>query len=198
MSKQITAGLTPTAGLGQAAAVLSTMGDVPQPSSLLQPDFKRDNSTSTKPKPLAPNTFTGMVDTSDAAVERRYKGTFNALGGTALYNRRLEANLALNREKSGGYAEWNRRRQDAIDRGEDPNADLIAKMDARRPDSYLERAWRKLSGKKKTKAEEKEAKEAKEKKVVEAKARAGNEGDLGTVDVYQGLAGGREDDGIIR
>lgn len=169
------------------------MTDVPQPDTLLQPDFKPDPSSSTpKPKPLTRSTFTGMVNTSDAAVERRYKGTFNQLGGTDLYNRRLEANLALNGEKSGGYAEWNRRRQEAIDRGEDPNAELIAKIEARQPDSFLERAWRKLSGKKKTKAEEREAEEKK------AKARAGNEGDLGTMEVYQGLAGGKEDDGIIR
>ncbi|KAL9072981.1 MAG: hypothetical protein Q9161_003203 [Pseudevernia consocians] len=173
------------------------MADVPQPS-IFDPTFKPDNSTPTKPKPLTPNTFTGMVDTSDAALQRRYKGTFNLLGGTDLYNRRLEADLALNREKSGGYAEWNRRRQDAIDRGEDPNAELIAKIEARQSDSYLERAWRKLSGKKKTKAAEREAKEAKEKKTLDAEARVGNEGDLGEMEVYQGLGGGKEDDGVIR
>lgn len=171
------------------------MADLPQPSALLQPDFNPDGSASTKSKPLTPNTFTGMVNTSDAAVERRYKGTFNALGGTDLYNRRLEANLALNREKSGGYAEWNRRRQEAIDRGEDPNADLIAKIEARPPDSYLERTWRKLSGKKRTKAEEKEAKE---KKAIQAKAVAGNEGGFGTTEVYEELGGRKEDDGVIR
>ncbi len=115
-----------------------------------------------------------------------------------MYNRRLEANLALNREKSGGYAEWNRKRQEAIDRGEDPNAEMIAKIEVRQSDSYLERAWRKLSGKKKTKAEEREAKEAKEKKAIGAKARAVDEGDLGEMEVYQGLGGGKEDDGIIR
>lgn len=168
------------------------MADLPQPSTLLQPDFKPADSASTKSKPLTPNTFTGMVNTSDAAVESRYKGTFNALGGTDLYNRRLEANLALNREKSGGYAEWNRRRQEAIDRGEDPNAELIAKIEARQPDSYLERTWRKLSGKKSTKAEEKEARK---KKAIQAKAVAGNGGGLGTTEVYEG---GKEDDGVIR
>ena len=173
------------------------MGDIPTQNSLLQPDFKTDDSTSTKPKPLTPHTFTGMVDTSDAAVKRRYKGTFNALGGTDLYNRRLQANLALNREQSGGYADWNRRRQDAIDRGEDPNAELIAKIEARQPDSILERAWRKLSGKKMTKAEEREAKEAKRAKSSEDAAGAGNGGDLGTMEVYQSL-GGKEDDGVIR
>ena len=152
----------------------------------------------TKPKPLTPNTFTGMVDTSDAALQRRYKGTFNLLGGTDLYNRRLEADLALNREKRGGYAEWNRRRQDAIDRGEDPNAELIAKIETRQSDSYLERAWRKLSGKKKTKAAEREAKEAKEKKTLDTEARVGNEGDLGEMEVSQGLGGGKEHDGVIR
>lgn len=115
--------------------------------------------------------------------------------GTDLYNRRLEANLALSRESGGGYAEWNRRRQEAIDRGEDPNAEFIAKIEARQSDSFLERTWRKLSGKKKTKAEEREAKE---KKAKEAKSRAGNEGEEGTMEVYQGLAGGKDDDGIIR
>lgn len=165
------------------------MADVPQPP-IFEPTFKPDKPTSAEPKPLEPNTFTGMVNTSDAAVARRYKGIFNTLGGTDLYNRRLEANLALNREGGGGYAAWNRRRQEAIDRGEDPNAELIAKIEARQPDSYLERTWRKLSGKKKTKAEEKEAKEK--------KARAGNEGDLGMTEVYQGLSGEKENDGIIR
>lgn len=172
--------------------------DAPQPSTFLQPDFESDHPTSTKPKPLTQNTFTGMVNTSDAAVERRFQGTFNMLGSTDLYNRRLQANLALNREQGGGYVEWNRKRQDAIDKGEDPNADLIAKIEARQPDSYLERAWRKLSGKKKTKAEEKQAKEAKVSKAMDAKARPGNEGDLGIVEVYHGLGRGKDDDGIIR
>ena len=40
-----------------------------------------------------------MVNTGDAAIERRYKGTVNALGGIDLYNRRLEANIALIRRK---------------------------------------------------------------------------------------------------
>ena len=173
------------------------MAEVPNPS-IFNPTFKPDNSTSIKPKPLTPNTFTGMVNTSDAAAERRYKGTFNLLGGTDLYNRRLEANLALNRDESGGYAEWNRKRQEAIDRGEDPNAELIAKIEARQSDSYLERAWRKLSGKKRTKVGEREAREVKEKKAIGAKARAVDEGDLGEMEVYQGLGGGKEDDGIIR
>lgn len=174
------------------------MADLPQPSTLLQPDLKPEDSTPTQPKPLTPNTFTGMVNTSDAAVERRYKGTFNIFGGTDLYNRRLEADLALNREKSGGYAEWNRRRQEAIDRGEDPNAKLMAKMEARQPDSYLERMWRKLSGKKRTKVEENDAKEAKAKKATEAKGGAANERDLETTEVYGGLGGGKQDDGVIR
>lgn len=173
------------------------MADVPQPS-VFNPTFKPDKSTPTEPKPLTPNTFTGLVNTSDAAVERRYKGIFNTLGGTDLYNRRLEANLALNRDESGGYAEWNRRRQEAIDRGEDPNAELTAKIEARQPDSYLERTWRKLSGKKKTKAEEKEANGAKEWKNREKKARAGNERDLAATEVYQGLGSEKENDGIIR
>lgn len=116
-------------------------------------------------------------------------------GGTDLYNRRLEANIALNGEKSGGYAEWNRKRQEAIDRGEDPNAEFIAKIEARQSDSYLERTWRKLSGKKKTKAEEREAKE---KKAVKANARTGSGGDTGTAEVYQSLNDGTENDGIIR
>ena len=167
------------------------MENVPQPDSFLQPNYT-EISTSTKPKPLTPKTFTGMVNNSDAATERRFKGTFNVLGGTSLYNRRLEANLALSREENGGYAEWNRRRQEAIDRGEDPNAEFIAKIEARQPDSYLERAWRKMSGKKKTKAEEKEQ------KAMHMRAKAGNGGDLGPAEVYQGLGDRKEDDGIIR
>ena len=168
------------------------MEDVPQPNSFLQPNYRSEDLTYNPPKPLTPKTFTGMVNTSDAATERRFKGTFNVLGGTSLYNRRLEANLALNREGNGGYAEWNRRRQEAIDRGEDPNADFIAKIEARQPDSYLERTWRKLSGKKKTKAEEREQ------MAMHTRAKAGNGGDLGPVEVYQGLGDRKEDDGIIR
>ena len=172
------------------------MEDVPQPDVFLQPDFEK--STSTKPKPLTPKTFTGMVNTSDAATERRFKGTFNVLGGSSLYNRRLEANLALSREGHGGYAEWNRRRQQAIDRGEDPNVEFIAKIEARQPDSYLERTWRKLSGKKKTRAEEKDAKMAKEQKAMHMRAKAGNGGDLGAAEVYQVWGDRKEDDGIVR
>ena len=144
---------------------------------LLQPDFNPNPATSTEPKPLTPDSFTGMVNTSDAAVERRFKGTFNQLGGTDLYNRRLQANLALNKEQNNGYAAWNRKRQDAIDRGEDPNAELIARIEGRQPVSYLERIWRKLSGKKKTKAEEKGVKEAEERKEVETKTKLGYKGD---------------------
>ena len=139
-----------------------------------------------------------MVNTSDAAVERHFKGTFNQLGGTDLYNRRLQANLALNKEQSNGYATWNRKRLDAIDRGEDPNAELIARVEARQPDSYLERMCRKLSGKKKTKAEEKEVKEAKERKEVETKTKLGYKGDSEPEKVYSGLDRSKEDDGIIR
>lgn len=174
------------------------MDDLPQPSSFLQPDFKSDTPTSTKAKPLTPNSFTGMANTSDAAVERRFKGTFNMLGGTDLYNRRLQANLMLNKEHGGGYAEWNRKRQDAIDSGEDPNAELIATIEARQPDSYLERAWRRLRGRKKTKAEEREARDAKQKKAMEDKARLRIKDDLGTLEVDQRSTPGKKDDGIIR
>ena len=168
---------------------------VPQPDAFLQPNYsyKSENSTSTRPKPLTPKTFTGMVNTSDAATERRFKGTFNMFGGSSLYNRRLEANLALSREGNGGYAAWNRRRQEAIDRGEDPKAEFIAKIEARQPDSYLERTWRKLSGKGKTQAGDREAKMAKEQKAMHMRAKAGNGGDLGAAEVHQGLG-----DGIIR
>ena len=174
------------------------MNHLPQPAPSLQPDFNPNPSTFTKPKPLTPNTFTGMVNTSDAAVERRFQGTFNQLGGTDLYNRRLQANLALNKEQTSGYAEWNRKRQDAIDRGEDPNAELIARIEARQPDSYLERMWRKLSGKRKTKAEEKAVKEARERKKVDTTARLGYKSGSEPVEVYNGLDRGKEDDGIIR
>lgn len=120
------------------------------------------------------------------------------LGGIDLYNRRLQANLIRNKEHGDGYAEWTRNRQDAIDSGEDPNAELIAKIEARQPDSYLERAWRRLGGKKKTEAEKREAKDAKQKKAMEAKATLRNEDDLGTVEVDQRSAPGKKDDGIIR
>lgn len=60
----------------------------------------------------------------------------------------------------------------------------------------IERTWRKVSGKKKTKAEEREARE--KKKAKEAKVGGGDEGDLGTTEVYQGLTGGKDDDAIIR
>lgn len=76
------------------------MAYLPQFSTLLQPDFKPDNSTSIhQAQASEPKPFIGMVNTGDAAVECRYKGTFNALGGIDLYNRRLEANLALIRGK---------------------------------------------------------------------------------------------------
>ena len=169
---------------------MEVVPQVPQPDAFLQPNYKFENPSSKNPKPLTPKTFTGMVNTSDAATERRFKGTFNVFGGSNLYNRRLEANLALNREGNSGYAEWNRRRQEAIDRGEDPNAEFIAKIEARQPDSYLERTWRKLSGKPKTKE--------REQKVMHTKAKAGNGGDLGAAEVYQGLGDRKEDDGIIR
>ena len=58
--------------------------------------------------------------------------------------------------------------------------------------------WRRLSGKEKTKAEEKGVREAKERKMIETKARPGNEGDLGTVEVYHSLNHAKEDDGVIR
>ena len=177
---------------------MEDVSQVPQPDAFLQPNYKSENSTTTNPKPLTPKTFTGMVNTSDAATERRFKGTFNVLKGSSLYNRRLEANLALSREGNGGYAEWNRRRQEAIDRGEDPNAEFIAKIEARQPDSYLERAWRKLIGKKKTQAEERERKIAKEQKAMHTGAKAGNGGDLGAAEVYHGLGDRKEDDGIVR
>ena len=69
-------------------------------------------------------------------------------------------------------------------------------IERRQPDSFIERAWRKLSGKKKTKAEEKEAREAKERNKVEAQEGKGAE--VGTGEAYGGVIANKQDDGVIR
>ena len=97
-----------------------------------------------------------------------------------------------------GYNAWNKKRQEAIERGEDPNSELLAKIEARQPDSYIERAWRKLTGKKKTKKEEREAKEAKERAKAEARAISLEQQNDETSNVFVGLIDGKKDDGVIR
>jgi len=66
------------------------------------------------------------------------------------------------------------------------------------PDSHLERAWRKLRGKKKTKIEEREAREEK-KRMKMASMTKGPEGEeQGTPEIYVGFRNGKGDDGVIR
>jgi hypothetical protein len=141
---------------------------------------------------------------SDKAVEDRYR--YNAMssegptnmGGGNLYKDRLAANIEANRDPSSGYNAWNKKRQEAIDRGEDPNSALLAMIEAREPDSYLERAWRKMTGKKKTRAEEREAQEAKARKKMELQVQGTKGADVGIAEIHGGAEAYEQDDGVIR
>ena len=106
----------------------------------------------------------------------------------------------MSQDPDRGYNAWNKKRQQAIERGEDPNSELLAKIEARQPDSCIERAWRKLTGKKKTKKEEREAKEAKERARTEGRA-ASSSSEIqnhGTPEAFVGLEKGKKDDEVIR
>ena len=142
---------------------------------------------------------------SEKAVENRYRynavssqGGTNAIGGTKLFDDRLKANVELSKDPERGYNAWNKKRQEAIDRGEDPNSELLARIEARPPDSYVERAWRKLMGKEKTKKEEREAKEAREREQRRRKESGQGIEDSEATEVYAGLTGKEKDDGVIR
>lgn len=89
---------------------------------------------------------------------------------------------------------WNRRRQEAIERGEDPNSEMLEAMDSRLPDSHLERLWRKVRGKKPTRKEEREAREEKERR----KLGAGMDLNQGAEEINVGFDRKRGDDGVIR
>ena len=123
-------------------------------------------------------------------------GGTNAVGGTKLFDDRLKADIELSKDPNRGYNTWNKKRQEAIARGEDPNSELLAMIEEREPTSYAERAWRKLTGKKKTKAEEREANEAKERKRWEAKET--NVGSTEATEINDADVGENEDDGIVR
>ena len=70
---------------------------------------------------------------------------------------------------------------------------MLYEMEHRKPDSYLERAWRKVSGKKATVAEEREHQEAKK------RAKREREGDEGMVQISEGVKGKNfGDDGVVR
>ncbi len=126
---------------------------------------------------------------SPEAVKSRYTSKLSSYGssnttGGALFRDRLAADVDLAKDPNRGYNAWNEKRKQAIERGEDPNSEFLSMVDERRPDSLIERGWRKITGKGKTRREEKERKErrelAREKKRLEKGERNG------------------EDDGIIR
>lgn len=118
------------------------------------------------------------------------------MSGGKLYKARLDADLELSKDPNRGYNAWNRKRQEAIDRGEDPNSEMLDRIEDRVPDSYLERAYRKVMGKGKTKKEERERREEKERRKTEKLERDGV--GLGTADVCGQIGRGNEDDGAIR
>ena len=90
--------------------------------------------------------------------------------------------------------QWNKRRQEAIARGEDPNGAILDEMERRKPDSYLERGWRKLRGLAPTVAEERERRERKEKEKEKEEGR--EEVPIG--EGKGGKDGKTEEDGVIR
>ena len=150
---------------------------------------------------------------SDARVAHNYQwapvaahaGPTNAAGQGRLYKSRLEAQLALNarsaEEGHGGKA-WNEKRRRAIERGEDPNSELLDAIARRRPDSYLERGWRWITGKKATKHEEALAQEEKERRKREAEEQQTLQGVEVSGFEPEEVKGGRKmkekDDGVIR
>ena len=74
----------------------------------------------------------------------------------------------------------------------------MAKIEARPPDSYLERAWRKLTGKKKTKKEEREAKVVRKKEKVRGNKANQQPDDYEAPELNAGLTDKGKDDGVIR
>lgn len=115
------------------------------PSEII-PDYK--NSGPHAARHSQANSFTGMVNTVSAGslrislppcahtscsgrrkLEDRYKynavstmGGTNAIKGDKLYDERLNADIELSNDSNRGFNAWNRRRQEAIDGGEDPNS----------------------------------------------------------------------------
>ena len=79
-----------------------------------------------------------------------------------------------------------------------PNSELLAKIKAREPDNFVERVWRKLTGKKKTKREEREAREAKGRAKLQGKEMGQGTQHPKTPEVNSDLSSGKEDDGVSR
>ena len=104
---------------------------------------------------------------SPEAVKSRYKsqlseyGSSNTTGGS-LFRDRLAADVDLAKDPNRGYNAWNEKRKQAIERGEDPNSEFLSMVEERRPDSFIERGWRKITGKGRTAKEERERRERKE------------------------------------
>ena len=178
-------------------------------STEIDPTFNKSSSNAYTPRPLNPNSFTGMVNNvpspppfsqpphpplltpliqSPEAVKSRYTSQLSTYGSTnttggSLFRDRLAADVELAKNPNSGYNAWNEKRKQAIERGEDPNSEFLAMVEERRPDSLIERGWRKLTGKGKTRKEEIEKKKQKElekERKREGKERSG------------------EDDGVIR
>lgn len=99
------------------------------------------------------------------------------------------------------YENWNRKRQESIARGEDPNAEFLAKVRHNEMQGYqgkLRRFFRKMSGAEKARAHgegltEEEEKEAREKDVGKVQLK----GDDGALGIGKGNDGGMGD-GVIR
>ena len=91
--------------------------------------------------------------------------------------------MELAKNPNSGYNAWNEKRRQAIERGEDPNSEFLAMVEERRPDSLIERGWRKIRGKGKTRKEEIEKKEQKELEKARKREKKERSG---------------EDDGVIR
>ncbi len=195
------------------------MAELPPAPTEIDPTFKASKPNSYNPRPLGSDSFTGMVNNvrlprsfrplittniplhqSATAVEARYRSSISTegptnLSGGRLYRDRLAANIELSKDPNRGYNAWNAKRQAAIARGEDPNSEMLEMMEDRKPDSYVERAWRKVMGKGRTKREERERREEKERRRREREGKGELEG---AVEV-DGRNGGEEsDDGVIR
>lgn len=104
---------------------------------------------------------------SPEAVKSRYTSKMSTYGSTnttggSLFRDRLAADVELAKDPNRGYNAWNEKRKQAIERGEDPNSEFLSMVEERRPDSFIERGWRKITGKGRTAKEERERKERKE------------------------------------
>lgn len=166
---------------------------VPNPHSL-QPHASPLDSTYT-PLPLTPQTQNPLLNTSAARLECNYRFARLSIEGAPipiprgrLYKERLAAQLALNErppEQHPGHI-WNQRRIDAMARGEDPNSELIWRIEHSLPTSHLERLWREVTGKKPTIAAEREYQEKKKRDRKEGQE------ERGTVRITEMAEGGKD------